>query len=72
MMSATLIAAAGRDRRKPPPVPRVLSMRPADDKRLTSFCTVGSGKPVSSLSVVAFNRHVLPQCRAAADIITTA
>jgi len=66
-----LIAAGGRARRKPPPVPRVLSSSPADDNRLTSFCAVGSGTPVSSASSVAFSRAP-PQWRAAADIITTA
>jgi len=69
--SARLIAAGGRARRKPPPVPRVLSSSPADDNRLTSFCAVGSGTPVSSASSVAFSRAP-PQWRAAADIITTA
>ena len=61
MMSASEIDAGGRDRRNPPPVPRVLSISPAADNRLTSFCTVGSGTPVSSLSSVAFSRAIPPQ-----------
>ena len=72
MMSARLIAAAGRASRKPPPVPRALSMSPAALSRDTSFCAVGSGTPVSSASSVAFSRPLTPQWRAAADIITTA
>jgi len=63
----------GRPRQaKPPPVPRWLSIRPADDNLLTSFCTVGSGNPVSSARQVALRRPAPPQWRAAADIITTA
>ena len=72
MISASEIAAAGRARQKPPPVPRVLSISPPADRRLTSFCTVGNGSPVSSASCVALSRPDEPQCRAAADIITTA
>ena len=71
MMSARLIAAGGRDRRTPPPVPREDSSKPASDSRLTSFCAVGSGMPVSAESVVALT-FARPQWRAAADIITTA
>ena len=67
-----MIAAGGRERRKPPPVPRVLSISPAAESRLTSFCTVGSGMPVSPATNVAFSRPLTPQWRAEADIITTA
>ena len=66
------MVAGGRDRRKPPPEPRVLSISPAEDSRLTSFCAVGSGTPVSSASPVALTRASPPQWRAAAVIITTA
>jgi 2-dehydropantoate 2-reductase len=69
--SASVIAAGGRDRRTPPPVPRLDSSRPAEDRRPTSFCAVGSGMPVSAARVVAFILAA-PQWRAAADISTTA
>ena len=69
--SASVIAAGGRARRTPPPVPRLDSSRPAADSRLTSFCAVGRGMPVSAESVVAFILAA-PQWRAAADISTTA
>jgi hypothetical protein len=39
--------------------------------RLTSFCAVGAGRPVSSASWLADTR-LPPQCRAAAAMMTTA
>ena len=65
-----------------PPTPREERSRPAAVRRLTSFCTVGAGRPVSSASCAAETRTRLdpvavqspdwPQCRAAAVIVTTA
>jgi hypothetical protein len=34
----------------PPPTPRVERSKPAATRRLTSFCTVGAGRPVSCAS----------------------
>lgn len=71
IMSARLIAAEGRASLMPPPAPRTDFSSPARVSRLTSFCAVGSGMPVSAASSVALVRAP-PQCRAAAPIITTA
>ena len=57
----SLIAAAGRASFKPPRAPRTDLSKPAADNLLTSFCTVGSGSPVSSASSVAFSRPLTPQ-----------
>jgi hypothetical protein len=70
-MSASVIAAAGRASLSPPPAPRTDRSRPARDSRLTSFCTVGTGSPVSSARSAAETRAE-PQWRAAAHIVTTA
>src|SRR3546814_13092321 len=66
MMSARLIVAGGRASRRPPPVPRSVSINPAAESLLTSFCTVGNGTPVSSASSVAFSRPRAPHRPAAA------
>ena len=81
-ISARLIAAAGRASWSPPPTPRELRSSPAAVSRLTTFCTVGTGKPVSSASCAADTRRRFfpsaptscaePQWRAAALIVTTA
>ena len=70
-MSARLIDAGGRASETADAVPRLDSSRPAVESRLTSFCAVGSGMPVSAARVVALTL-ACPQWRAAADIITTA
>src|SRR5690606_35686483 len=70
-MSARLIAAAGLASLSPPPAPRVERSRPARDSKLTTFCTVGPGSPVSRAKSAAETR-ALPQWRAAAHIVTTA
>ena len=66
-----VIAAAGRASCNPPPAPRVERSSPAAESLLTSFCTVGTGNPVSAASSDAL---VLapPQWRAAALIVTMA
>jgi hypothetical protein len=71
IISASVIAAAGRASLSPPPAPRTDRSNPAAVRRLTSFCTVGAGKPVSSASCAADTRAE-PQWRAAALIVTTA
>jgi hypothetical protein len=71
IMSARLIAAAGRASAMPPPLPRADRSRPALLNMLTSFCVVGSAIPVSFARSVADTRAV-PQWRDAALIITTA
>src|SRR3546814_11689888 len=65
-MSASVIAAGGRASLSPPPTPRDERISPAAVSLLTSFCTVGTGRPVSSASCPADTRAP-PQCRAAAD-----
>jgi hypothetical protein len=82
IISAKLIAAAGRASDIPPPVPRADRNRPALLNMLTSFCVVGSAIPVSfDKSVAEIRARFLPvagsspappQCRDAALIITTA
>ena len=49
-VDATLIAAAGRASRTPPPLPREATRSPARARPLTSFCAVGPGMPVCSAS----------------------
>ncbi|KTE83932.1 hypothetical protein ATE72_11290 [Sphingopyxis sp. HXXIV] len=71
MMSATLIAAAGRASLMPPPLPREATSRPARARLLTSFCAVGPGMPVCSASMPALSA-TNPHWRAAALISTTA
>jgi len=75
-ISARLIAAAGRASLSPPRAPRTALSSPAADILLTSFWTVGAGNPVSSASrwadSIGASAARLPQCRAAAHIITTA
>ena len=71
-----------RDRRRrarqlePAAGPRELRSKPAAVSRLTSFCTVGAGRPVSSASSLAEIRAPLiawlPQWRAEAAMMTTA
>ena len=70
-LSATVIAAAGRASCNPPPAPRLDRSNPAADSLLTSFCTVGTGRPVSAASSAALV-FAPPQWRDAAHIATTA
>ena len=71
IISAKLIAAAGRAKDMPPPVPRAERSKPALLKMLTNFCVVGKAIPVSCAKSVAETRAV-PQWRDAALIVTTA
>jgi hypothetical protein len=71
IISAKVIAAAGRESWIPPPAPRTERKSPPLVKMLTSFWTVGNAMPVSSESAVADVRTP-PQWRAAAPITTTA
>ena len=76
------IAAAGRASCNPPCAPRTERSRPAALSMLTSFCTVGTGRPVSSANCAddtrarfrpsASTSDMDPQWRAAALIVTTA